>query len=216
MITSRFAARALIAGTIGLFVTKGLHPTGAEALATAEGGGLNFLARGVHILAIAMLPLLLVGMFGLTRRLHVKPGLATCAFASWVLALAAVLVAAIMSGLVAPALADQWAAIATSERDGLLPFMRFTHTLNQAFAAVYVGLGGAAIVAWSIALQATKSAPRVLPVLGILVGVLAAAGTASGQLSLNVHGFGLVVLGQGVWMLGVAWWLGREHPNAES
>ncbi len=216
MITSRFAARALVVGTIGLFVTMGLHPTGAEALANAESGGLNLLARGVHALAIAMMPLLLVGFFGVTRRLKARPGLSACAFAAWGLALVSVLMAAIMSGLVAPAVADRIAATAAAERDDLLRLLRFTGTLNQAFAAVYVALGGAAIVAWSLALRAERTVPRLLPWLGVLVGVAAAVGTLSGRLALDVMGFGAVVLGQGVWMLGVAWWLGRSAPSFEA
>jgi hypothetical protein len=213
MLTSRVAARALVVGTIGLFVTMGLHPTGAEALANAERGGLNLLARGVHALAIAMMPLLLVGFLGVTRRLQARPGLSACAFASWGLALVSVMLAAIMSGLVAPALADRIAESAASQRDDLLRLLRYTGTLNQAFAAVYVALGGAAMVAWSLALRAERGAPRLLPWLGVVAGAVAAVGTLGGWLALDVRGFGAVVLGQGVWMLGVAWWLGREGPD---
>lgn len=216
MITDRFAARSLTVGTAGLFVTMGLHPTGAEALANAEGGGLNLLARGVHGLAIAMMPLLLVGFAGLTRRLHVRPGVAALAFAAWALALVAVLLAAIMSGVVAPALADRIAGASPMERDTLMSLLRFTGLLNQAFASVYVALGGAAIVGWSVVLRATSGAPRLLAPLGVLVGVAAAVGTLGGWLALDVAGFGAVVLGQGVWMLGVAWWLGRTGPSLEA
>jgi hypothetical protein len=216
MITPRLAARSLTVGTAGLFVTMGLHPTGAEALANAEGGGLNLLARGVHGLAIAMMPLLLVGFAGLTRQLRARPGVAAIAFAAWALALVAVLLAAIMSGVVAPALADRIAGASPMERDTLMSLLRFTGLLNQAFASVYVALGGAAIVGWSVALRATPEVPRLLAPLGVLVGVAAAVGTLGGWLALDVAGFGAVVLGQGVWMLGVAWWLGRTRPSFEA
>lgn len=149
----------------------GLHPTGAEALANAEGGGLNLLARGVHALAIAMLPLLLVGFFGVTQRLQRHSGLAASALAAWGLALVAVMTAAIMSGVVAPSLAERVAASSDVAREEWL---------------------------------------RLLRLIGGVAGAGAAVATLGGWLALDVRGFGAVVLAQGVWMLGMAWWLVRE------
>ncbi len=198
------AALALTIGTIGTFVTMGLHPTGAETISNSAGGGANMLARGVHALAIAMLPLVLTGMLLLTLQLRAQFELAVTAYTSYALAVFAVLVAAAASGLLSPAMADHMATTDGAARDLALQQFRFSGQINQAFSKIYVSLSSLAIVLWSIAMRATPPFSRLLVSLGVIVGLLGIAGIFSGRLHLGVHGFGLVVLAQGVWTLWTA------------
>lgn len=212
MNTNQKAALALAIGTVGTFVTMGLHPNGAETISNASSGGANLLARGVHALAIAMLPLMLCGMLFLTLRLRAHFELAVTAYASYALAVFAVLIAAAASGLLAPAIADRMAMSEGVARELAMQQFRFSGQLNQAFAKVYVSLSSASMVLWSVAMRSTPPFPRSLMLLGVIVGLLGVAGIVSGQLHLSVHGFGLVVLAQGVWTLWTAWslWTATE------
>jgi hypothetical protein len=212
MNTNQQAALVLTIGTVGTFVTMGLHPTGADTLSDAAGGGANLLARGVHALAIAMLPLMLTGSLLLTLRLRSQFALAVMAYVSYALAVVAVLVAAAASGLLAPSIADRMAMSEAVARESLLQQFRFSGLINQAFSKIYVSLSSLAIVCWSIAMQSTPSFSRSLGALGVVVGLLGIAGIFSGQLHLGIHGFGLVVIAQGVWTLWTAWSL-RVGPE---
>jgi hypothetical protein len=85
-------------------------------------------------------------------------------------------------------------------RAAMLGGLRFTGLLNQAFAKVHVAFSGAAILLWSGAMLAGREMSRALAVYGVALGVALVVGVVSGRLQLGVHGFGLVVLAEGVWM----------------
>jgi hypothetical protein len=209
MTDNQKAALALTVGQVGVLVTMAFHPTGdaMRASATAE-GHLNA-TRVVHALAIAMLPLLTSGMFVLSWRLRAARELSVFAFACYALSVVAVMIAAAASGLLAPAFAD--AAVSADEalRAVLRNQLSYTWQLNQAFAKIYVGLSAAAMCGWSLAMRRTSDFSSALSALGIAVAVVSAAGVASGHLVLSVHGFGAVMIGQGVWVLWSAWSLAR-------
>jgi hypothetical protein len=204
MNTNRKAGLALTIATVGTFVTMGLHPTGAETISNSAAGGANLITRGVHALAIAMLPLMLSGLLLLTLRLRSQLELAVAAYMSYALAVVAVLIAAAASGLLSPSIADRMAMGDEAVRESLLQQFRFSGLINQAFSKIYVSLSSLSIVLWSIAMRTTPSFPRSLVGLGVIVGLLGIAGIFSGHLHLGIHGFGLVVLAQGVWTLWTA------------
>lgn len=185
-----------------------LHPTGAEAVADAGTGGSRHvlaLARAVHGVAIGAIPLLLAGMTALSWRLRAQRDLAVGGLVCFALASLAVLVAAVMSGLVAPALLDRLPAAGDPLRDVAFQQLHYTGVLNQAFAKVYVALAGAAFVFWSIAMRGDSAFPGVVRWYGVVAGVLPFAGVAAGHLRLDVRGFGLVMLLHATWMMAAAW-----------
>ena len=211
MTRDRFAATLLIVGTVGSLITMAFHPTGAEALQDAAAGGDNLIARAVHALALAMLPLVLTGLLQLTVRLEDSRGLAVLACVMATLGTFAVLVAAVASGLLAPDLAGDVAGAAGADRSALLQQLHLVGAINQAFAKVYVAMMGGALVLWSLAMRRAPDFSGTLSAVGLLVGVLELAGVLSGHLRLDVHGFGAVVLAQGLWMVWTAVVLGRTR-----
>jgi hypothetical protein len=82
----------------------------------------------------------------------------------------------------------------------MLSALRYTGLLNRTFATIYVMLSGVAILLWSGAMLAGRELTRALGVYGLLLGVVLLLGITTGHLRLDIHGFGLVVLGEGVWM----------------
>ena len=88
----------------------------------------------------------------------------------------------------------------------------YTGAINQAFAKVFVIASSAAILLWSATILAHGQLARAAGVLGVIVGALALFAVVIGHLRLDVHGFGAVVLCQGIWMITVGVLLVRSRP----
>ena len=116
----------------------------------------------------------------------------------------AVIVAAVASGLLAPTVLRGLGDADAAERAFMLSALHYTGLLNQAFAAVYVVLSAIAILLWSSAVLAGRELSRGLGYYGLVLGALLIFGVLSGHLRLGIHGFGLIVIGQGVWMVWAA------------
>jgi hypothetical protein len=198
----RTAGAALIAGALAGLVTMAFHPTGQDVVSNATSGGHNVLAVGVHVLAMAGVPVLVAGLLALTALLaRTRESLAYAGFVLYVMASVAVLIAAVASGLISPSLAAGLADADDATRAIIHSQMHYTGDVNQAFAKVYVVASAAAILLWSVAMLRTPVFSRLLAWWGILVGVLLALGMASGHLTLGIHGFGLVMLAQATWLV---------------
>lgn len=75
--------------------------------------------------------------------------------------------------------------------------------LARDFDGVLVVASSSAILLWSAAILATRALARWAGVLGVVVGGLVLLAFLSGRVGLDVHGFGLIVLAQGVWLVAV-------------
>jgi hypothetical protein len=188
-----------------------LHPTGHDVIANASAGGRNALNMGVHALALLGQALLLTGMLAFTLGLQ-RRDLGVLAYATYALAAVAVMIAAVASGFLAPAVVSGIAGASESARAGMMGALGYTGLLNEAFARVHVILSGVAMVMWSVAILGEERGSRPLAVYGLLIGVTLPAGVLSGMLRLDIHGFGLVVLTQGVWMVWIARRLWAQEP----
>jgi hypothetical protein len=211
MTHNRAAGLALIAGSAAGLVTMAFHPTGTDVVADATAGGHNFLAVGTHALAIGAIPLQLTGVLTLTRRLERNSGV-WFAFIAYALASVAVMIAASASGLITPALMSNYAKADAATREIIHSQSYFAHVVNQAFAKIYVVMGGAALVLWSNAMRSEQGFGRALAMYGIVVGSVMILGVISGHLQLEIHGFGAVIIALGVWMswVGVVLMRARE------
>jgi hypothetical protein len=209
MSSDRSAAFALTAGTLAGFATMALHPTGADVTRDAAAGAANRLAPAVHWLAIVAQPLLLAGFLALTLRLRATSGLAVTAYLCFATASVAALMATTASGFIAPATLRGLDGADAATRALMLAQLRYTWRVNQAFDGVYVVCTGLAILLWSCAARRDGSFPAWWRILGSALGLALAGLTIVGRLRFDVHGFGLVVLLEGLWILVAAWALGR-------
>lgn len=182
----------------------GLHPTGAESMASAAHGSANLLGRGVHVLALAVQPLLVAGMLVLTLQLRNAMDLAVTAFITFSIAIVAVMIAAAASGLISLELIGDAASQSGAQLDATLSQLHLSGAINQAFARIYVGMMAAAVMLWSRAMQSSPAFPSALSWLGYVIGSAALVGLLSGHLRMDVHGFGAVMLAQGAWVLWTA------------
>ncbi len=202
----RIAGWALLAGALLGLVTMALHPTGADLLRDYD----TFAPKVIlaHTLAIAAVPLTFFGALSLRRRLADAGATALADFGlvSFGLASVAVLIAAVASGLIAPMIAARILRSVGTEAEQARMLFSYNGMINHGFAFVFVGAAAAAMTAWSAAILRTSAQariPRSLGVLGLLVGLGLLVITLAGRLRLDVHHFGMVVVAQSAWWVGI-------------
>jgi hypothetical protein len=210
----RTAARSLIAGTVMALATMAMHPTGTALLRDYDATVVrNAVAHGLAIAAIA--PTLL-GLLALTRRLRSAgaPALADGAMLVQSVAMVAVLIAGVASGLTGPMVAARLLDAEPAAAATWRALFSYNGMINQGFAAVYVAGTGLAVLLWSVAIWRTRALPRWLATLGAIVGGGLLVLILSGRTHLDVHTFGLIVLALSAWLLGVAARLLQSPPPA--
>lgn len=202
MSNERAGALTLMAATMAMIAVMALHPSGIHPGPGADATlHLNVI---VHALAIATAPVLTFGFFAITRRIGFDNTVASLAFFAYLFGALAVMMAAAMSGLVAPRLI---------QAGGNHDLLRLEWYLNQAFATIHVALFSAAILLYALCWPGKGALTAALQVTGVVIGIGVLAWMFSGTLTLNVHGMGAVVLAQGVWILLAAVALLRLPPR---
>lgn len=214
MTDNRMSGIALLIGMTGTIITMALHPTSQDLTGPGNASHMMQLNVAVHSLALVCIPILFLGALGLTQRLAAPNRLALSGLVLFGFAEVAVMIAAAASGLIAPGLfhhmaadpgmADMWRAV-----------LVLNGHLNQAFAMIFVVASSAAIVLWSAAILKGNTFSRPMGIYGCILGPLTIFAVLSGHVRLNVHGFGLIVLGQAIWFVVVGVLLYREKPPSE-
>jgi hypothetical protein len=206
---------ALIIGALGGVLTMLLHPTGHDILQNPEEISRRYetLAVAVHVLAIICIPIICWGFFGFSQRIGwEKPSiiLAQIVFGLGGLSVTA---AAVINGLATPTLMRQ-IYDADEPTKKLLNLVVWNNwLLNQAFTKVYVVATAAAFIIWSIHLWKKGLLAQITAVIGFIIGIVSLSGIFSGHLKLDVHGFGLVMFGQGVWIILVAIFMFKSEKS---
>jgi hypothetical protein len=196
----------------GTIITMALDPSGYDLVGQGHSESMMQLNIAVHSLALVCIPIVFLGALGLTRRLAAPNRLALAGLVVFGFAEIAVMIAAAASGLVAPGLFHHIAGADPGTAEVWHAVLTLNGHLSQAFALIYAVASSAAIVFWSAAILKSNVFPRALGIYGCVIGPLTIA-VMSGHLRLNVHGFGLVILGQAIWFItsGVLLWRFKEQ-----
>lgn len=189
---------SLIIGALAGLITMAFHPTGHQLV--ADFGRTAPLNAAVHTLALVSVAISFFGALGLTRRLTSDNDIATAALVAYGFGALAAMCAAVASGLIAPNLVAGMLRGNEADRQVFQALFHYNGHVNQAFAKVFVVASCVAIVLWSIAILVNRKLARGAGFLGCFVGGLLVVELLSGHLRLDVHGFGLVMLGQGAWL----------------
>jgi hypothetical protein len=198
MHNDRTAGLALIGGTLAGLVTMAFHPTGHALL--ADFNRVAPVNRAVHALAIAGTISTLYGLLGLRRALRNRRALADAAFVSYGFGAVAVMFAAIASGFIGTELADLILQAGEATRASYEPLLDYNWAFNQACTKVFVVAASVGIALWSIAMLREPDFGRALGFTGLVAGSAATIATIAGM-RLDIHGFGAIVLGHGVWLV---------------
>jgi hypothetical protein len=194
----RAAGAALIAGSLAGLVTMAFHPTG-HAL-TSDFAQVAAINRMVHSLAIAGTIATFLGLLRLSRQIANGKALSDAALVSYGFGAVAVMFAAIASGFIATDLTAIVLEAGGNARAAYEPAFDFGWALNQASTKVFVVTTSIGIALWSVAMLRDPAFGRGIGITGILVGSAATIATLSG-LRMDIHGFGAIVLGHGIWLV---------------
>jgi hypothetical protein len=156
--------------------------------------------RAVHSLAIAGTIASVYGFTGLRRHLRGRRSLADAALVSYAFGAVAVMFAAIASGFIQTELAARGMAAGDAGQESYAAVREFAWAFNQACTKVFVVAGSIGIALFSVAMMPDPRFGAALGTTGVLVGLVAVVATVAG-LPMNIHGFGAIVLGHGIWML---------------
>lgn len=209
MTDERRSAIALIAGSAGMIITMIFHPGGK--IAPEQLDQVIRLNIAVHSLALASIPVLFLGAWGMSRRLDGGDRLAWAGLVLFALASIAVINAGTLNGLVVPKLMRQIVAATPETRGTWQMMLNYNFQVNQAFARVYAVGSSLAVVLWSISILRYRTLGRGIGIYGVVLGVVTAAAICSGFLTPDRHGFAILIFGQAIWFLLVAsgmWGLG--------
>jgi hypothetical protein len=161
----------------------------------------SLINRSVHALAIAGTIATVFGLVGLRRQLGERRGLGDAGLVAYGFGAVAVMFAAIASGFVATQLAGYMIqAGGEAVRATWEPLLDYNFAVNQANTKVFVVAGSAGITLFSLAMMRIPRFGRALGLTGLVVGTAAIVATISG-LRMDIHGFGAIVLGHGIWLI---------------
>jgi hypothetical protein len=215
MTDDRVSGLALIAGSMAGIVTMSLHPTGRDLFLPGQFATMTKMAVATHAVALISLPVMFLGTLGLSRRLSFDNRLVLAAIVTYGFATVAEMNAAVMSGLVNTSIARQIAGTVPESSGGWRLLFNYTGYLNQSFALVLVVASSAAIVLWSAAIVRGRVLARGVGIYGCILGPVTVIAVFSGHLRLDVHGFGLIVLGQALWFIIVGALLFRTSGDGQ-
>jgi hypothetical protein len=215
MTDNRLSGIAMIAGQLGLILTLSLHPSGK--ISPAEVDQMVHKLIAVHSIALAGLPLMILGALGLLRVLSSRNQLSVAAFVIYSFAVAAILSGIVIDGLVMPhllpQLADAAKASAAAASSGVQPtaaasasgevwhaLFKFNGYLDMAFVQYSLVATAVAVIAWSVAMLLGKIFPSGTAIYGLVLGVIALVVLFSGALGAE-HALMIIVFGQSTWFL---------------
>ena len=185
-----------------MIITMISHPGGK--ISPAEVDHVARMLIGVHSLAMASIPVIFLGAWGMSRRIGGADRLAWAGLVLYAVASIAVMNAAVCDGLLAPNLIRQIVSATPETRDGSRLVMNYNFQMNQAFARVYAVASSLAVVLWAVSILRNRTLGRGVGIYGVVLGAVTVAGIFSGFLTPDRHGFGMLIFGQAIWFLIVA------------
>lgn len=188
---NRLGGSAMIAGAIMGLLTMALHPGGID----------DTLRTPLHAFAMMSMPFAFYGALVLTRQLSSEGTYSELALVFYAAAMFAGVIAASASGLLLPLLGAKAATLEGPPRMMYNSLMWYNISLNQVFAKVMVGASSVAIGLWSIDMVQTARMRRRVAIYGCTIAVMVFIVLVSGWLKMDIHGFGGVVLLQGIWLI---------------
>jgi hypothetical protein len=186
------------------------HPTAHSILSAVNPEAAARFNRILHGIAIAAMPVQFIGLLGLSRRLGqslcTRAALVTQAFG-----LVAAMGAAVASGFVASQVLLETIQAGPSASSS--PLLGYTGMWNQGFAAIYVVTTAISIILWSVAILRGRELSKSCGGFGIVVGSAVLLWQAIGGQHLGIHQFGIILLGETIWLVWVSLGLMGERRS---
>jgi hypothetical protein len=206
--TPSFRAYGILLGLGAIFmvVFMAIHPTmhghshDGFIEAITHGAAFNGLVHGT---LMAVSGVVLLGLLGFVDRLGMSRLLARAGLIAYGVAWLSGLGAAAVHGFIVPGVVS-WHEGGTPTIEQLNPILALSSVTGSMLARIDMVGMSAAVALWSILLLHRGGGTRAIGVLGLLCGLLPLLALATGNLPMNLHGFGAFVLAQAVWYLAIA------------
>jgi len=193
----RLSGWSLIAGSIGILVTLVLHPDERGMFDPAQIESVARITVIVHSIALFALPLLFIGGLGISRKIGWDSSGAVAALIFYGFALAAMMCAIVIDGLVTPGLARAMMKTGADQTAWKIALIH-NGVLDGAFMNVFLTASSLAIALWSAAMIRTA---RGVAIFGCLIAAATIASQFTGLLGQHLHLFFLVLIGQAIWLI---------------
>lgn len=203
----------LISGAVFGVLVMLAHPTAHDLITAADPGRRAAGNVAVHAVALVTLPMLFLGLWGLTRRLA-PSDLSLAALVLYGFGGVATVPAAVMSGFVATEVILDMDGVGAASRELSFALLRYTGLVNRGFYACAVVAVSLAILLWSAAILRGRRLSRSAGIVGLVVGAVVPLGLFSGHLGLGLHGAGIITGAQSVWLVWVGTLLVRAGDGA--
>lgn len=207
------AGLALVAFTVLMILTMGLHPAGGNVEHLIR---ITKLIIITHAIAIFSLPFGWMGFWGLTKKLGADRFGPMLGFAMISLGLIAVMIAAGSNGLIMPIFLQHYKDARPDTIESIRPVLRYSFAINTAFDYVYTGAFCTAILCWSVTILKTKLLAAWLGWLGIVIAIGAVIIFLVGVQAHSLQGFRIFVTSIVIWILLVGVALYKEKPLTSS
>ncbi len=194
------AGLSMIVGSLLGVITMVLHPAG---------GDINHLIKispviiSSHTIAIISVPFIILGFWGLSKRIGMDRTLSVLALITASLGLFAALIAAATNGLTVPFFVDSLADSSQQKTEVAQVVLSYSFSLNKAFDFIFIGAICEAFLMWSVLLIKHKIFPKWIAVLGIALGLGFLIMLISGFTLVDLHGFRLFMFGIMAWTLAI-------------
>ena len=165
----------------------------------------------VHGALIALYLCIATGFVGLSRRLGFERPAATAGLLFYVAGTLAMMGAAVINGFALGIFAGRYPVVNPDQSAALGSAINMAGSIAVVWAGIGAAATSAAILAWSSLLVRRDGGLRVIGGGGIILGLATIGLLVSGTLTLNVHGFLLLVVSQAVWTIAVGIALLRDQ-----
>lgn len=198
---------SLLLGATMAILTMALHPLGGDMAHIVK---IKTILLISHSIAIACMPLIGFGLWGLSKLLININRTATLALFIALWGLSAATLAAMINGLVLPQFATTYLG---SDLDAkvLKSILDYGRYFNKSLAYVFMAAINVAILLWSILMTYLKNFGKWLGYCGLLVFAMGTAALFSNANMTSVEWFGIFVFGMASWLIATSVWLIKSN-----
>ena len=194
----KLSGYCLLIGSLLMVLTMLLHPSGGDMQHILKISRIAIISHSLGLLSTVFTAF---GFYGLASALLTQSRISFLGLSFAGFALVAVLLAALLNGLVLPMYVMQQSGIAEEKQDTIKLIIQYGVTINAALDYVFIAGYSVAMLIWSAGMLRTEKFPAWLGIWGILlVGISMIA--ALFQLNfISVSGFTVYVIGIVSWIV---------------
>ena len=197
----KLSGYCLLIGSLLMVLTMLLHPSGGDMQHILKISRIAIISHSLGLLSTVFTAF---GFYGLASAVMTQSRISFLGLSFAGFALVAVLLAALLNGLVLPMYVMQQSGIAEEKQDTIKLIIQYGVTINAALDYVFIAGYSVAMLIWSAGMLRTEKFPARLGIWGILlVGISMIA--ALFQLNfISVTGFTVYVIGIVSWIVSAA------------